>query len=71
MAGLIVTEYAWEAVAPTLSVAVMVKAKVLAPVGEPVITPVWVFRLKPVGNAPAETLNVTAPVPPLAVTVWS
>ena len=69
MPVLIVTEYAREPVAPTVSVPVIVKLKVLATVGVPLIRPVLALRLKPLGKAPAETLNVTVPVPPLALTV--
>ena len=70
MAALIVTEYAREPVAPTESVPVIVKLNVLTTVGVPLIAPVLALRLKPLGKAPAETLNVIAPVPPLALTVW-
>src|SRR5579862_7971366 len=70
MAGLIVTEYARDPVPPTLSVAVTVKGKVLAEEGVPLMTPVVLLRLKPLGNEPPDTLNVLVPVPPLTVTVW-
>ena len=70
MAALIVTEYACDPVAPTESVPVTVKLKVLTTVGEPLMAPVLALRLNPLGRAPAETLNVIAPVPPLALTVW-
>ena len=38
-------------------------------VGVPLITPVLASRLSPVGNEPEVTLNVLAPVPPVALTV--
>ena len=38
--------------------------------GVPVIVPVLVFRLRPVGNDPLVTLKVSLPVPPVAAIVW-
>ena len=67
--ALTVTEYARDPVAPTASVAVIVKLNVPAALDVPVIAPVAAFRDKPVGNDPAVTANVEAPVPPLDVSV--
>ena len=53
-----------------MSVAVIVKFATPAVVGVPVIAPVVVFSDSPVGNAPAVTAKVDAPVPPVALTVW-
>ena len=57
IAGLMVTEYAREPVAPRPSVAVTVKLLVAAVVGVPVIAPVAAFSERPAGKLPAETLN--------------
>ena len=54
--ALTVTEYACEAVAPTVSVAVIVKLNVPAAVVVPVIAPVDAFNDNPVGSEPADTL---------------
>ena len=70
IAALTVTVYAREPVAPTVSVAVIVKLNVPAALAVPVIAPLELFSDKPVGKLPADTLNVIAPVPPVVVTVW-
>ena len=64
------TEYACAAVAPTVSIALIVKLNVPAADVVPVIAPVDVFSDRPVGSEPAETLYVGVPVPPDAVTLW-
>ena len=61
--------YAVDPVAPRLSVAVIVKLNEPDEVGVPVIAPVDVFKDKPAGKVPAETLYVIAPVPPVALTL--
>ena len=58
IAGLMVTAYACEPVAPKPSVAVMVKFDVAAVVGVPVIAPVAAFSDKPAGRLPPDTLNM-------------
>ena len=55
---------------PFVSVAVTVKVNVPAVVGVPEMRPPLVSGDNPVGSAPAVTLNVYGPVPPLAVMVW-
>ena len=70
IAAFTVTLYAWEPVAPTVSVPVIVKFVTPAVVGVPVIAPVVAFRDSPAGNAPAVTAKVEAPVPPVTLTVW-
>lgn len=55
MVGLTTTEYGCAAVAPTLSVAVIVKLNVPAALDVPVTAPVDVFNDSPVGSAPAVT----------------
>ena len=52
------------------SVTWIVKLKVFAAVGVPLITPVEAARESPVGNDPAETLKVYELSPPDAETVW-
>ena len=47
----------------------IVKLLVAAVVGVPVIAPVAAFNERPAGRLPADTLNVYAPVPPVALTV--
>jgi hypothetical protein len=47
----------------------IVKLYAPAAVGVPVIAPVEVFKLNPVGSEPAETENVTGAVPPDVATV--
>ena len=69
-AAAIVTEYARDPVAPTVSVAVIVKLNVAADDGVPVIAPLDAFKDSPVGKLPAVTANVDAPVPPVTLTVW-
>ena len=64
------TEYARKPVAPTVSVAVIVKLNVAADDGVPVIAPLVAFNDSPVGKLPAVTANVDAPEPPVALTVW-
>lgn len=66
----IVPLYACDALTELPSVAVMVKLYAPAAVGVPLIAPVEVSRLKPVGNAPDVTLKVTGAVPPEVCTVW-
>ena len=69
-AGATVTEYVRAPVAPSVSVAVIVKLKVAALVGVPVIAPVVAFRARPAGKLPAVTAKVGAPVPPITLTDW-
>lgn len=52
------------AVAPALSVTWMTKMKAPVAVGDPEMVPP--FRLRPVGSAPTETLQLYGGVPPLA-----
>ncbi len=66
----IVTAYACEPVAPSPSVAVIVKLLVAAVVGVPEIKPLAAFSESPAGKLPAETLNVYEPLPPVALTLW-
>ena len=68
-AGLITTVYACEPVAPTVSVAVMVKLNVPLALGAPDSVPAAV-KVRPVGTVPTVTENVESPVPPVAATVW-
>ena len=63
------TVYARAPVAPTLSVAVIVKFELPATVGVPVMAPVVAFSDSPAGKPPA-TAKVDAPVPPAVLTVW-
>ena len=65
-----VTEYARNPVAPTVSVAVIVKLNVAAVVGVPVSAPVAELSVRPVGKLPEVTAKVAAPVPPVALIVW-
>ena len=51
------------------SVTVTVKAEVPDVVGTPLICPVAAFKVRPVGKAPAVTLQVYGVVPPLACSV--
>ncbi len=67
MPGLVVTEYARDPVAPTVSVAVTVKVNVEALDGVPVNAPLAELSDSPPGNAPAVIEKVTAPVPPVAL----
>ncbi len=53
---------------PLLSTTLIVKSKVPAADGVPVIAPVVVFRLKPAGREPAETEKVYGETPPLTAT---
>jgi hypothetical protein len=56
---------------PLWSVAATVKVCVLAaPPTLPEITPVLEARLRPAGSDPLVTLQVSDPVPPVAVSVW-
>ncbi len=55
--------------APFPSVAVTVKAFVAAVLGVPESTPVAGLSVSPAGSAPAVTLNVYVPLPPVADTV--
>ena len=61
----------YDCVAVTLfaSVASIVKLYDPAAVGVPLIAPVEVSKLKPVGNDPADTENDTGAVPPDVATV--
>ena len=68
--GLIVKAYVWLPVAPTLSVAVIVKLYVPAAATVPVSMPLVPFRLSPVGRVPEPTAKDFTPVPPVAIT-WS
>ena len=70
MAVLIVTLYAREPVAPVPSVAVIVKLLVPLLLGAPEMRPLKPLSDSPAGNAPALTLNVWLPLPPVAVTFW-
>jgi hypothetical protein len=49
---------------------VIVKLKVFATLGVPVIAPVLPSRLRSSGRLPAVTKYVLAPVPPLVWIVW-
>ena len=55
--------------APTVSVAVIVKETAPVVVGVPLITPDAPVKLNPAGKDPTVTENVLAPVPPVAATV--
>jgi hypothetical protein len=68
-AAAIVPVYSLVDVIEFASVAVIVKSYAPAAVGVPEIAPVDVSRLRPVGNAPADTENATGAVPPLVATV--
>ena len=70
IAALTAIEYARDPVAPTVSVAAIVKLNVPPALAVPVIAPLEPFSDSPVGNEPADTLNVIAPVPPVVVIVW-
>ena len=61
--------YNWEAVTEFASVAVIVKLYAPDAPGVPLIAPVEVSKLKPFGNAPPVTANVTGAVPPDVPTV--
>ena len=65
-------EYSWLPEQPFASVAVIVKMKVPAVVGVPVMAPgpPVLSGYSPVGSAPLETAYVYGAVPPLAETVW-
>ena len=39
-------------------------------IGVPEMTPVVASKFRPAGTVPAEMLQVLAPVPPVAATVW-
>jgi hypothetical protein len=65
----IVPLYACDAVTLFASVALIVKLYAPAADGVPLIAPVDVSSERPVGSAPAETLNVIGAVPPLVATV--
>ena len=54
---------------PALLVALTVKVEVPAAVGVPLISPVSLFRLRPVGQSPFSTLHVIGVVPS-ALRVW-
>jgi hypothetical protein len=54
----------------SLSVTLAVKLYGPAVVGVPVIAPVLVFRLRPVGRLPALMLQVYGPTPPDEASVW-
>ena len=54
---------------PALLVALTVKVEVPAAVGVPLISPVSLFRLRPVGQSPFSTLHVMGAVPS-AARVW-
>ena len=68
IAELITSVYSFPVVAPTLSVAVAVKLNVPDAVGVPLSTPPD-ESVTPLGS-PAEAVNVDAPVPPVAVSIW-
>jgi hypothetical protein len=65
----IVPLYACDAVTEFASVALIVKLYAPAVVGVPLMAPVDVSKLRPAGNAPAETENAIGAVPPLVATV--
>ena len=67
-AAAITIDNAFVPTAPRVSVALSVKLNVDATVGVPVIAPP-LLRLSPLGNAPALTAHVSAPVPPVATAV--
>ena len=62
--------YAVDPVAPSESVAMIVKLNEPDAVGVPLIAPVATLNDSPAGRLPADTLSVTVPVPPVAVTDW-
>ena len=61
--------YNCESVTELASVAVIVKLYAPDAPGVPLIAPVEVSKLKPVGNDPADTENATGAVPPDVPTV--
>jgi hypothetical protein len=70
-AALIAILNARVAVAPTLSATFAVKLAVPDAVGVPVIDPVEALSASPAGSAPAERDHDSAPVPPVAASVWT
>jgi hypothetical protein len=67
-AGLTVKVNDLLAVAALTSVTLMVKLKLPAVVGVPLICPVAEFSARPVGKAPAVTVEINGDVPPLTTT---
>ena len=65
----IVMNRAFSVLRGIVSVARTVKLNGPTVVGVPVMAPVVLFKVRPGGRLPAETLQVTAPVPPVAVRV--
>jgi hypothetical protein len=61
---------AWLAVAPFASWTCTVKLLVPATVGVPLIAPVDVFKVNPVGSVPTVTLHTSGVFPPEAFNVW-
>jgi hypothetical protein len=56
------------------SLTATVKGKLVPAVvaaGVPVILPVFAFKLRPVGSAPDEMLQLSGVVPPVTVRIWS
>ena len=68
-AGLMVIINGLVAVAPILSVTMIVKLKVPAVVGVPAIAPVDGVRVSPAGSKPVESDQVYGTAPPIAVRV--
>ena len=68
-AAAITMVYARDPVAPSVSVPVIVKLNVPAALGVPVIAPLAALSDTPAGNEPTVTANVTAPVPPVELTL--
>jgi hypothetical protein len=55
----------------TETVKVKLGGVVVVDVGVPVISPVVVFKVKPVGSEPEETLQAKGGVPPVTDRIWS
>ena len=68
-AAAIVPLYDCVAVTEFASVALIVKLYVPDAPGVPLMAPVDVSKVRPLGNDPTETENVTGAVPPLVATV--
>ena len=62
-------EHVERAVAPSESFTLIVKANAPATVGVPLITPVRVLSVRPVGNVPLAMENVYGETPPLGTAV--
>jgi len=62
--GFTVMVIAWMADMPAASAILNVTELLLVPVGVPVIAPVLLFKLKPVGSVPEVTVHMYGLVPP-------